>query len=474
MSHQDRTRWLTFAGLCALLLAIAVGVLSLGTALMPTLGIAVFAAALLLPPRMTALVAAVAVALGTVLALTQDAQDMGIRIFNVTVAALLAVAASWFLQHRRMRLEQARRTEADVLASIPDVVMVLDGDGRLLQGNPATAALLPSALPGERVHPILGHVLADGSLCQGGCVLDGRLPDPPTGVPVHGESITRAGRTVPVAYSSGHVLDRGLVVTLRDVSAQAAALQDRRVLLAEAARQREQERLVAELRDSRPAALPQVAGLEMDLWSTASREDPLVGADVVDIGHLPDGRALMLLVDAAGQGIAALRDAWKVMYACRAHLAAGAPLAELVGRCARTMAEDESPRPTATVLAVVLDPQTGHLQAALGGHPPPLIVRGNGSAEWTEAAGQGIGAPSPGSQAVGSAVLSPGDTMVLFTDGVVDRSSDVLEGLSALRSTAVALREEALEGWSRRTLEAVFPRFPLRGEATLLAVRLGR
>ena len=63
-------------------------------------------------------------------------------------------------------------------------------------------------------------------------------------------------------------------------------------------------------------------------------------------------------------------------------------------------------------------------------------------------------------------------TLVLFTDGVVDRSEDVLEGLSALRAIAVALRGEPLAGWSRRALEAVSPRSPLRGAATLLAARL--
>jgi serine phosphatase RsbU (regulator of sigma subunit) len=100
-------------------------------------------------------------------------------------------------------------------------------------------------------------------------------------------------------------------------------------------------------------------------------------------------------------------------------------------------------------------------------------VRAQGPAEWLEAAGHGIGSSRPGSQSVASAELNPGDSLVLYSAGAVEGSRDLVEGLSLLRSTAVALRRHPVAGWARRALEALNPQSPVGREATVVMVRLG-
>jgi hypothetical protein len=306
--------------------------------------------------------------------------------------------------------------------------------------------------------------------------LDGRSGRGPGEVAVDGERITVGGRLVPVAYTQGRAVDEGIVVVLRDVSARVTAEEDRRVLLEEAARGTERMAVLRTLGAPGTGELATVPGLAADVWSTPGDGAEASGGDLLDVSALPDGRALLLMVDASGDGLASLRDAWKVSYMCRAHLAAGAPLGEMIARAGQALASDgdgDGSGPAASVAGIILDVETGHLQVAMGGHPPPLLVRANGDTEWLEAPGQALGEPRAGSQAVVSSSMGSGDTLVLYTDGSVDGAADVIEGLGLLRSTTVALRTLPLSGLARRALESVQPGGSgPAGQATLALVRL--
>jgi serine phosphatase RsbU (regulator of sigma subunit) len=118
-----------------------------------------------------------------------------------------------------------------------------------------------------------------------------------------------------------------------------------------------------------------------------------------------------------------------------------------------------------------IDPRTGAVEVAGGGHPPPLHVRQGGSAAWVEAPGRGVGTPDPGSIQLGHTVLDPGDSLVVYTDGVVESDRDLVRGLATLRSAAVALRRAPADGWSRRLMDAVLPAAPTGDDAVVLLVR---
>jgi PAS domain-containing protein len=472
VSAPRAQRWWEVALPMVLLALVGIGAWRVSHILIPSLGVLVVGSALFLRPRMVAVLAGAAILISLVLALQGDWADMRIRLVNVLLACGFAVTASVVLDRRIRRIEELGRTEAAILSAIPDAVLLLDEQGRLVRGNGGLARLVPAATPGQPVHPLLGHVLADGSPCPGECPLDGRPGRGPGAVAVDGERITVGGREVPVAYTQGRALAGGTVVVLRDVTARVTAEEDRRVLLEEAARGT--ERLVALRSLGAPgvAPLPVVPGVAVDVWSVDGGGPLHAVGDLVDVSPLADDRVLLLMVDAAGEGLDSLRDAWKVSYFCRAHVAAGSPLGEMITRAAESLGV-ESGHPAASVAGLVLDTETGHLQAAMGGHPPPLLVRATGGVEWLEAAGRPIGDLSAGSHAIVSTTLGTGDTLVLYTDGAVDGGTDVIEGLALLRSTAVALRQQPLAGLAQRTLESVRTSSPgPGGQATVALVRL--
>lgn len=461
-------------------LLVAVGV----PYLVPTLGVVVVGAGLLLGPRATLGLALGAVALALLLVLVLDHGAAGTyRVLNVAVLSTLAVGISVALDRRLADIQRLRAAETAVLASVPDGIVVVDASGRIVQLNEAMRALVPGAAAGVQLHPLLGHVLGDGEPCPGGCSLD--RPGGAVG-PVEGEWIAPQGSLVPVEYTTGQVGDRGLVVCLRDATTLAAADEDRRILLGAAAREREQAALVASAFGSpQRAELPQHPGVELDLWSTSPGRAAVSGCDLAEVATLPGGGLLVVVVDACGEGMVAARDAWKVLFVVRSFLAAGVPLEEVVDRAANALAGEVEP-PASSLVAAVLDSTTGVLRVVGAGHPPPLLVRANGSSDWLGVGSPGIGelparawngggartlGPAEPSSLVVTTTLAAGDTLVLYSDGVVDGARDLVEAMSVLQSASTARRGVPLRGWAQGLLASVQGSAPLQSDATVLVLR---
>jgi PAS domain-containing protein len=465
--NAPRTDWRAVVGLFVALFAVATIASLVTPALIPTLGLVVVGAGLFLPPRATAVIGAAAVLLAGMLVFAGDVNYGLIRLANVVLASVLAVLASVVLDRRFRRIEQQSRIEAAVLASVPDALFVLDSEGRVRLANAGLMNLVPRARVGEPLHGQLGHVRADGSPCSGGCVLDGGTPAHASVTPVEGERITRAGELIQVAYTT-QPLQPGVAVSMRDVSARVAQQSEVRGLLEDAARREEQSRLLRALESPvHPGASP-LPGVVADVWRVADGNGSST-SDAIDLSFLPDHRILALVVDPTEQGPLSARDTWKVLYSAHAHMAAGAPLADMVARCAQILTSDAG-APCATLLGVVIDPDTGLVQVASGGHLPPLLVRPDGSSTWLEAAGQAMGSADAGSKSIASAELLPGDRLLLYTNEVVTGRGDLVEGLSSLRAAAVALRHQPAEGWAQRALTAVHTGSP--HPATLAALRV--
>jgi len=451
------------------LLVLAVGVLVFGGVLIPTLGIATVGAGLFLPPLRTLALGGLAVALAAALVVTQDIDHVGYRIGNVALASALAVLASWTIGQRMLSIRALNRTQASVFASVPDGLAVLNADGVVLQCNDALTELVTQAAVGQRLHPLLGHVLAGGTLCAGGCQLDS--PRSASETLVEGESITGVDAQIAVEYTAAPIDSDRFLVSLRDVTALKDAELNRRLLLEAAVRQGEQERLLRALGAPEFAHLPQVAGVKLDLYSTPSATGSPTGGDLVNVAPLPDGRILVMIADALGDAFLSVRDASKVLQTARAYVEAGIRLEDVVGRTAQTLAT-EVEVPDVSLMLAVLDTSTGRLDLAGGGHPPALLIRENGATEWLEGTGPGIGQQQPEPTVVVTRQLTPEDSLVFYTDGVVDGAQDVIEGLSALRASATALRKRGTQGWAKTVTDAVLVPDQNSGNATVLLVRL--
>jgi serine phosphatase RsbU (regulator of sigma subunit) len=129
----------------------------------------------------------------------------------------------------------------------------------------------------------------------------------------------------------------------------------------------------------------------------------------------------------------------------------------------------------ATVTVGILDPGSGALTIASAGHPPPVVVDPTGDVSYVEVdAGPPIGAVDDPSYPVTSVELAPGSTVLLFTDGVVERrdrglGAGVDELVQAVRGRADSVPLEAL---CAHVLEAMLGGSEIADPAALLAVRL--
>jgi serine phosphatase RsbU (regulator of sigma subunit) len=128
-------------------------------------------------------------------------------------------------------------------------------------------------------------------------------------------------------------------------------------------------------------------------------------------------------------------------------------------------------RPLATVAYAVLDVASGLLRYALAGHPPPLLIRADGSTELLEGGRSpllGVAPVAPRAEA--EVTLRQGDTLVVYTDGLVERPDcPIDEGLADLSRRAPALARDPAT-LAERLLDAVAE--PRRDDAAVLVVRL--
>ncbi|MFE6781705.1 PP2C family protein-serine/threonine phosphatase [Streptomyces sp. NPDC057680] len=162
----------------------------------------------------------------------------------------------------------------------------------------------------------------------------------------------------------------------------------------------------------------------------------LVGGDWFETVRLHFGRSLLVVGDVMGHGLDAAVDMNAYRTALREVAATDLPPHRVLRHLDSVVAEDGARRP-ATVLLVRVDPARGTATFASAGHLPPAVFGADGSAELVDLPvgpplGTGVGDYEPTTRP-----LRPGDTLLLFTDGLVERRGedidDSLARLAALR-----------------------------------------
>ncbi|MFC5220305.1 SpoIIE family protein phosphatase [Streptomyces coerulescens] len=234
-----------------------------------------------------------------------------------------------------------------------------------------------------------------------------------------------------ITFSRPGGFDADDVLTLRDIAARAAMALDNALLY-------RRERLATLVLQRRllPARLPDIPWAESAYRYFPAQDGTLAGGDWYDTVRLPGGRVGLTVGDVMGHGLAAAAAMGRYRSSARALLAVGLEPGQLLTRLDGLEDEADNDLP-ATCVCAVHDGATGDLRLALAGHPPPLLVRPDGSAD--------ILAADPGPplgmgldhvyESVRYAVPS-GSLLVLYTDGMIeDRSSflDLDQGIAMLR-----------------------------------------
>ena len=199
-----------------------------------------------------------------------------------------------------------------------------------------------------------------------------------------------------------------------------------------------------------------------------------VGGDYYDFQHLPDGRLAILMGDASGHGIAA-------------------GLLMAIANATLKTAIDVDPEPVAvatllnsalyrtgdrrafmTLFYGVLEPQSGHLDFVIAGHPFPIVRRAGGGVEELGSGGLPLGLRRQADLHPLTVTLDPDDVLLLYTDGLpeaVDKPNgdafgfDRLKQLLAKAGSPAVLHDRILIDFDRHVANE-----PLADDLTLVVL----
>lgn len=233
-------------------------------------------------------------------------------------------------------------------------------------------------------------------------------------------------RLLRVLKLQTHVLERVVEERTRELAEKNAAL--------EAA----QAQLNAELQVARalqlailPAAFPATPGCQ-----GAARMIPAttMGGDFYDYIELADGRIGLVIADVSGHGVPAAFFMAVARTNLREVAARHADPGECLSQTNDILCAQNPLDLFVTVFYCILDPPTGVLRYANGGHNPPYVRRSAGAIESLDGAGGLVLGAMPGVEYPNHTLqLQRGDRLVLYTDGITEAFSPTEELYGAKR-----------------------------------------
>ncbi|HEX6597350.1 MAG TPA: SpoIIE family protein phosphatase [Acidimicrobiales bacterium] len=255
------------------------------------------------------------------------------------------------------------------------------------------------------------------------------------------------------------------------LAAHAAVALDNELRMARLSELHEVQReVVHQLQEAVRPPVPAVEAAELGVHFLPADPSAPTGGDLHDWLVLPDGDVFLTVVDVMGKGVAATKDAVAVTHALRLLVLDGCPIGQLVGR-ADTLLTAHNPDLVATVIVARYRPSDGHLWLAGGGQPPVLWVSSAGEVQLVAAPGVALGWPGAGSGKVVEIVLERNDTIVLYTDGLIESTKDVLVGLDNLTRAAREIAQYPSTHVARALVERSLSGAMRRDDSLALALR---
>ncbi|MFF3918403.1 SpoIIE family protein phosphatase [Streptomyces sp. NPDC001852] len=243
---------------------------------------------------------------------------------------------------------------------------------------------------------------------------------------------------------------------IEDIARRAAVALDN-------ARLYQRQRKVAEtMQNHLLPQLPRVPGLEMIARYLPAPHASQVGGDWYDAFRLSDGATALAVGDVVGHDLEAAAGMAQVRNVLRAYAwSQQEPPSRIVQRLDEAITHITNV-PMATMIFARLDQaDNGHWELSWtnAGHPPPLLVSRDGLTRClTDGHGILLGTDSRTPRPDATAVLPPGSTLLLYTDGLIEAAGHSLdEGLGRLRQHAAALAHRSLASFADQLLRRVRP-----------------
>ncbi|MBU1637952.1 SpoIIE family protein phosphatase [bacterium] len=190
-----------------------------------------------------------------------------------------------------------------------------------------------------------------------------------------------------------------------------------------------------------PQSLPETPGLEVAAGSRFSLE---VAGDYYDVMTPNETQTVFAVGDVSGKGAGAALLMANLQASMRTAIGLGVRLSDTVARVSDLIYHNTPPEQYITFVVGLYDAANGELRYVNAGHNPPVVVRANGESELLDIGGLILGC-LPGSQyEEGVVQLSPGDLVMMFTDGISEAMNDANEEYGEERIREFVVRNRTL------------------------------
>jgi GAF domain-containing protein len=221
-----------------------------------------------------------------------------------------------------------------------------------------------------------------------------------------------------------------------------------------------------------PKTLPLFPEIESSSVYLPAGVEADIGGDYYDLFRAPGGGIFMVMGDVCGKGVVAATKTSRIKYTVRGLAAAGLGPSEIISEVNRMISETGETSDIVTLWVGVLDVETGRLSYANGGHPPALLKRAeDDSIVRFSPTGPLLGATALANYDLETVDIGPGDTVLLYTDGVTEaRRGNTFFGEGRVQR---ALRQGRDAGEVTQRLLSALDRFvpgAIRDDAAVLAV----
>jgi serine phosphatase RsbU (regulator of sigma subunit) len=214
----------------------------------------------------------------------------------------------------------------------------------------------------------------------------------------------------------------------------------------------------------------------LDSYCFAGTNKPCntVSGDYYDVIARPDGRIYFIIADVSGKGITAALVISSLATAFNIFTRTDPAPADLVRDLNLTLAPKTAPTKFATLVVGVLDPATGTIDYANAGHVPPLLLTAGG-VQQLKTTDMVVGLFPGAAYRNQAARLAPGDSLILFTDGVTEAENEKedqlgLPAVADLLSPMHGTRADTLLDAIDRRVQEFVGSVPLGDDVTLLSI----
>jgi serine phosphatase RsbU (regulator of sigma subunit)/anti-sigma regulatory factor (Ser/Thr protein kinase) len=181
-----------------------------------------------------------------------------------------------------------------------------------------------------------------------------------------------------------------------------------------------------------PVSLPAITGFHFDAWYRPGPADSVLCGDWYDALRLADGRIVISIGDVGGSGLGAAVIMATIRQVIRGVAYIHPDPVMILDAAGKTL-RSEHPDSYVSAFVGVIDPIEMNMTYASAGHPAPLLLLSDTRLQELSYEGVLLGIRAPEAPTPRQVTLSPGSRLILYTDGLIEATGDILDGETRLR-----------------------------------------